>query len=368
ERSGRIRHRTSHAIRSGDYYSFENYGSRLVDHRLVIYAPIDLSNLDEGKRSPWPAYSTWGRSGLSASWQPLVDEIEIVEPLQAGFEPTLYAVIECDLETEFLDCRARGVLGSGYSVHHVSATALHLWLDGPIAPFDPMSMSPEEYEDRLRAEPDALGAPGSSSGRDAAMVYRIPFDGSPIGAVEVEGSPFDQFSFREADGALDLFLVRRAGGWREPTTPSWWHVPIASFERGAGGSAGIEVNPLPGLEGGWVCQGAQRFVADHLIYGDCRGRPQDRRGFGVHVVDLASEQTPRFLETPGRVDRIEPMGGDALVVGKRIRRTGSAWGRISCRSSSRIRCKQGPPSSSKGGSRSRIGAMHSTGRPTKTAS
>lgn len=316
DRRGRIRHRASHAIRSGDYYSWENYGSRLVDHRLVIYAPIDLSDLADDGSSPWPVYSTWGRTGLSASWEPLVDEIEIVEPLQAGLPTMLHTVIECELDDGELDCEARGVIGNGSSVHHVSATAVHLWIDGPLAPFDPMSTEPAEYEQRLRLEPDSLGGTRSSPEDDGGMVYRIPFDGSAIGVVAVVGSPSDQFSFREADGALDLFLVRWNDQPEESGDASWWHVPLASFDRPLGESTGIDVHRLPGLDGDWECRGAQRFVADRLLYGDCREGANGRKRRGVHVIELVSRPTSRFVETPGRVDRIEPIADDALVVGE----------------------------------------------------
>jgi len=314
DRHGRIHHHASHAIRSNDYYSRENYGSRLVDGKLVIYSPIDLSGFRGERPGPWPVYSTWGRGGLESRWSPLVEEIEIVAPIQAGFPTTLHTVIECRIDVATLDCRARGVVGTWDTVHYVSPSSFYLWARGGRALFDPMAMSPTEYELQLMQDASGISIGRWSFDTDVAMVYRIPFDESPVGVVEVVGAPYDQFSFRQAGGVLDLFLVRQQDREPERVTASWLRIPLTAFGHPFGEPNEIQSTRLPGLSDDWRCR-EQRFVADHLLYADCSTDAAGRTLRGVHVVDLESGGAAEFIETPGDVARIEPVSDDALIIG-----------------------------------------------------
>lgn len=329
DRRGRFHHRASHAIRSSDYYSWENYGSRLVDGKLVIYSPIDLADFRDGGGDPWPVHSTWGRDGLDPHWRPLVEDVEIVAPVQAGFPTTLHAVIDCRIDAALLECGARGIVGSWDAVHYVSPSAVYLWTRGGRAPFDPMAMDPDDYARWLEAEGDGPFIVRWPFVTDEAMVHRIPFDASPIGVVEVAGAPYDQFSFRQSGDFLDLFLVREHEQERaqEPgrdrrgnrSTPSLWRIPLASFERALDDPIRVESTTLPGLASDGWCR-EQRFVADHLLYADCPKDASGRTLHGVHVVDLESDGVAEFVEMPGDVARIEPLGDHALIVGDGLSR------------------------------------------------
>src|SRR5207244_9481458 len=131
-----------------------------------------------------------------------------------------------------------------------------------------------------------------------------------------------QVSFREdpSDGALDV-LVRANGGGDAMWNPEFTdgavallRIPAESFGDGSREVAGWHYRELPKpTHGGYSFH--NRFVGDYVLYGmgNDWGTPEDREAELVAVPVRGGDAAE--LSLPHGVDRIEAMGGDAVVVG-----------------------------------------------------
>lgn len=320
---GQIKHRESYAIRSNDYYSAENYGARLVNGRLVFYLPLDLEEAEGASGLSWPAYNTYDWRGDLGAWAPLVGSLEVLRPVQEGFPTLLHTMVECVFDTEGLDCVGIGIMGGWDAVHYVSPTATYLWVEGPrtgstYAEFDAdegrdtRADSQREAERRLHV---ARAASRLTQEKEQGMLFRLPFDGSAIGAIELDGSPMSQFSFRETGEALDVFLRTEAEYEALRTSREWVRVDLSRFYDQDARAEGDEVESLPSASGD--C-GAHRFVGAYLLYASCEEGESSRsaRGNGVYAVHLESRRLAEWLGTVAEVVRIERLGDDVLLVGE----------------------------------------------------
>jgi hypothetical protein len=147
----------------------------------------------------------------------------------------------------------------------------------------------------------------------------MPLDGSAPSALGVWASPVDQFSFLESeDGFLNVLVRAEAAGdamWRAERiagSAALLRVPISRFGDGAESAEATLYRPLP-ADPGYVMQ--NRFVGDYLLYGNGNGwgRPDSGRS-RLHVVPWRGGGVTTVSLAHG-VDRVEAMGGDAVVVG-----------------------------------------------------
>lgn len=288
---GRLEHRATYQLRSIDYYSSRNYASRLVEGRLVLYTPIWLYG-GEHARSDLPALRRWRKEGADR-FEPIVSASRVHSPGE-GFEATrptvLHTVTICDLSLADLDCEATSVLGSWARASYVSPTAAYVWVE-------------------------------RSTGETASIVYRIPLDGGVPTGLRTLGMPIDQFSFLEdADGHLNV--VVRSEGHGEGMWGAEWsaadlallRVRIDSFGDGAASAPSGSYRPLPTPSKGAAFH--NRFAGTHLLYGTGAGwgwPDPDAQG-DIHVARI-DDGAVTTLPLPHGVDRIEPMGTDAVVIG-----------------------------------------------------
>lgn len=289
-------------LRSGDYYSSRNYASRLVDERLVMYVQAPLQLDRNGVQLP--ELARWdGKQLRRARWTDVIAATEIQRPVQPTIHPLLHLVIQCDLRAPALQCRAQGIVGPWSRTFYVSADAVYVWIHDDV----PYSM----VELAERAAP-------------AAALYRLPFDGSGLGALRAEGAPIDQFSFAEHRGALAVVLQEHGAGdamfapeHAVDTELSLLRVPVSSLMAGVADVEPGALVPLPSP--GPLARGlVNRFVGEHLLYGqgDPWWAPEGRTPSTLHVVRWAEPQ-PRAvaIAMPHDIERIEPLGEHALVVG-----------------------------------------------------
>jgi hypothetical protein len=297
--AGRLRHRATYHLRSDDYYSSRNYASRLVDDKLILYTPLNLP-LDETEPADWlPALRRWHPGAQEGEFTPIAPSTRVfrpARPLASGVQAALHTVTTCSLRGTRMSCEATAVIGPSGSVFYVSPSAVYVW---------------------------TTASHWHGAARDAGSVlYRLPLDGSRPTALGVAGSPIDQFSFLESDDRHLNVLVRSGGGGARMWSAEWGagelallRVPLADFGDGRRDARPSRYRPLPGAGSGAV---QNRFVGSYLLYGAGSGwgHPQPARDAAVHVVPWAHRATPvRRLSLPHAVDRIEAMGGDALVVG-----------------------------------------------------
>ena len=282
-RDGSLGYRSTYHLRSNDYYSAENYASRVVDGRLVFYTPLALRWWDEGEADRvLPALRRW-TGNAEGRFEPIASATSVYRPARE-IEPrqvALHTVTTCAVADGVLDCDATAVFGPFGHTFYVSGSAVYAWLSG--------------------------------WGRDAtAMLYRLPLRGERPSALGVRGGPIDQFSFLEADDTLHVVVSEWGGGqWMWNSERSRQGLALARIPLGALGDGADDAprswyHRLPVPEGG---VDVNRFVGGHLLYGSSYG------GDRVQVVDRADPGTVFTLPTGHATERVDVLGRDAVVVG-----------------------------------------------------
>jgi hypothetical protein len=280
--AGELRYRSTHHLRSNDYYSSRNYASRLIGSKLVFYTPLYLNFRQPDPLAGFPAARRW-----PAEFKRIAPAARIYradDALDPAQGVALHSVSICDLAQRELECECTAVLGPAGRVFYVSPNSVFVW------------------------------AANSS-------LFRIPLDGGAPSALRVRGAPIDQFSFLEgSDGQLNVLV--RAGGrgdgmWSAESNQgalALLRVPLASFGDGRESAPRESYRSLPSPQGHAI---QNRFVSDYLVYGAGAGwrRPQpldDPRAFAVRfgTVEAAHE-----VALAHGVDRIEALGSDAVLVG-----------------------------------------------------
>ncbi len=291
---GELTYRDTHYLRSGDYYSSSNYASRLIGDELILYAPVYArwDNLNESM----PALRGYGDG---AETKPLVEpqDFLIAEPYRSGeFDlDMLHVVTRCDISSAELECSARAIAGTWSRSFYVSRSAVYVWTG-----------STRNY---WRGE-DVASVPG--------QLYRIPFDGSQPGAVQVAGSPIDQFSFAEdtGDGVLRVLLRELGNGdgmWASEFSSG--EIAMASigldrFDNGADALPQSDYRALPKPQG-WRLH--NRYVGDYLLYAGGRYSRENQTAT-VYVVPLNGSEVQELPLGHG-ITRFDKLGTDGVAIG-----------------------------------------------------
>jgi hypothetical protein len=294
---GRLQHRSTYHLTSNDYYSSRNYASRLIEGKLIFYTPLYLGLNMEDPFADFPGMRRWTPGAEPGQFHRILPATRVYQPgspLNAESGVALHTVTVCDLRSEEMACEGTAVLGPPGRVFYVSPGAVYVWVSDWV---------PREGEKAAES-----------------MLYRIPLDGAGPSALAVRGSPVDQFSFLEsADRHLNVLVRSGADGdgmWHGETTggsTSLLRVSLASFGDGGGAASAESYRALPTPEGHTF---QNRFVGDYLLYGTGSGwgPPEQRAGATLYAVPWL-EGSASALPLPHGVDRIESMGGDAVIVG-----------------------------------------------------
>lgn len=295
--SGRLSYQSTYHLRSNDYYSSRNYASRLIGSKLIFYSPLYFYPGAEDPYQSFPAVRKWHKGASPSEFRRIVSATHVYRPdheFASTNSSALHTVTVCDLARGDFDCHATSVIGPPGRVFYVSAESVYVWVNG------------------WQSENDQM--------RPQSMVYRMPLDGSAPTALNVSGSPVDQFSFLESeDGYLNV-LVRSDttgdGMWGAEAAAgsvALLRIPLASFSDGSATVPPFNYHQLP-TPRGYTFQ--NRFVGDYLLYGTGNGwgYPEQTKRTSLYAVRWDRGDT-RELSLPHGVDRIEEMGSDAVVVG-----------------------------------------------------
>ena len=295
--AGKLSYRSTYHLRSNDYYSSRNYASRLIGSKLIFYSPLYLNPGSEDPFQSFPAVRKWHKGATAQEFRRIVPATQVYRPehpLDTAYSTALHTVTVCDLATGDFDCKATAVIGPPGRVFYVSPESVYIWLTDW-----------ERQADKT--------APRS-------QLYRMPLDGSSPSALEVSGSPVDQFSFLESEDAHLNVLVRSNtagdGTWAAESAAgsvALLRVPLTSFSDGSEPVPASSYRRLP-TPRGYTFQ--NRFVGDYLLYGSGSGwgYPQKAEKSHLYVVRWANGDLFPLTLTHG-TDRIEQMGSDAVVVG-----------------------------------------------------
>src|SRR5215213_11785766 len=294
--AGRLRYRSTYHLRSNDYYSSRNYASRLIGNKLIFYAPQYLYPGQQDPFASFPAVRKWHKNAKPEEFQRIVSATRVyraVTQMDTDYGTALHTVTVCDLANGGFDCQAASVLGPAGRVFYVSPGSVYVWASS--------------WARRAR-------------NRASSIVFRMPLDGSGPSALRVSGSPVDQFSFLESEDQHLNVLVRSEsrgdGMWAAEVAEgdlALMRIPIASFSDGSELVPAHRYRPLQKPQGPTF---QNRFVANYLIYGTGSGwgYPKDVAQSNLFIVDWTNGNSYQLL-LPHGVDRIEPMGSDAVIVG-----------------------------------------------------
>ena len=290
---GGLRYLTTYQFKAHDYYSSRNYASRLIGSMLVFYTPYYLGVNLTDPLSVMPAIRQWGILKDRARFEPLVTPQSFY---RTDWRPSprewvvVHTVTQCDLDYEPLRCTASAVTGGADRSFYVSPRAVYVW----------------------------SGQGGETDGMPNAALLRFGIGQQERpGAMAVQGSPIDQFSFLEGDdGWLNVLVQSQRRGdamWRAECRVgdlALLRVATRDFGETLRQTRQAEYRGLPRVTG--VVN--NRFVGDHLLYGAGNGWVNRIDTATLLVVPVAGGRVTR-LPLPHGADRIEVMGKDAAVIG-----------------------------------------------------
>ncbi len=292
---GRFERLATSFLESWDYFSGDNYASRMVDGQLVFYMPFSAISYGwyEDDRSGSELRIPRRFRYDDATNQllddgPLFDAADVYRPLSAPDSPTYHSVVRCTLPADgALDCASTTILGDYGREFYVSPTDVFVWVSDRVV---------------------AIGL----------------LDGQ-VRAHAVSGYPQDQFAFSHADGVLYV-----ATASDDDATLTMLRLPLDAFdERGEQPLEQRATELYDNDLSQYIGISAERWVGDTFVaairdgsydYGYEAGDPVDE---GMILAPEASETLVSYdagtgaSETTaltGWTSRIENAGTDRAVI------------------------------------------------------
>jgi hypothetical protein len=314
DREGRLSFLARFSVESEDYYSGENYASRIVDGKLVLYMPFNLTELGQKKDIPLPRIRRWTEQQGHGEWQPLFEITDVYRPIQPTYWPALHVLTFCDLESRAAKpCKAKGIVGPWGRETYVTPDNYYLWL----------TTDADEYRETQQREECEEGRDHFHKRGHPSAVYRLTLSRHSLTAAHTEGWPSDQFSLEERDGDL-WALVRRPPATcqeREDDESGFpmalAKVPQENFSPRPDPLHSNAYFRVPRVHNRWSYQ--TRFSRNHVMYGSAPGywrrASDDANSQRLIVVPLASPMRAHELTLPHSVTRIELFGDHAMTFG-----------------------------------------------------
>ncbi|MEN0652225.1 MULTISPECIES: beta-propeller domain-containing protein [Hyphobacterium] len=318
DEDGRFEHEARYLLEGNDYYSGENYASRIVGNRFVTYMRFDFWLFRNSELSPLPIIRNENESANRSSHPSYAD---IYMPLQHIEEPTIYMISVCDLsrvELEGFDCETTSVVAGNHAEFYVTETDAYLWTarsDWDIAN-EFAARSP--FELGLEARRSDLTHP----------VYRLNFATGELAVARVEGTPPNQLAIDGTDADFRALTIveypiqdEETGRIRDEFRVGYLSFDLSEFDREFRPVPLAAYTRLPDVEHGYPYL-ETRFVGDWLVYGevDSWSPPQDDdEPLNGSVIFVPTSVPAEFIRlplgfSPLRVDQVD---GHPVVTGYR---------------------------------------------------
>lgn len=210
--NGRFEAKARYYISSDDYFDSDNYATRIIGNKLIIYTPLDLTGYDSWNDLEWPIIRRWvdeqdwnektvkllkgtkqhadeypkERLETILAGRHLFSARDIHKPIQRTTNPFIHSVSVCSIEVKPdmkpLDCRTTAFIGPAGQEFYVSGEDVFLWLGPGWDDFsdDIPDCKPDYRVTYNEAYPSTLFKINVDSGRPTALFLR--------------GGPNDQFS------------------------------------------------------------------------------------------------------------------------------------------------------------------------------
>ncbi|WP_394828152.1 beta-propeller domain-containing protein [Pendulispora albinea] len=256
--AGKLERLKTMFLESNDYYSGRNYASRMVDGKLLFYMPHLIGRRDAALA--YPRLLEMNDEGQVRAVGPLFGALDVTTSLHRPIFPTFHTIVRCELPASGeLACDAKSVIGGWWRETYVSTNAVYLWA--------------------------------------SSHVYRFDFASLDVTTHRANGSPLDQFSFRESRGEL-LVAVNAE------SKASLASLPLAAFDK-----KGLQDVEARALAPGHLA--TNRFVGDVLV--------ASVSGEGARLVTLDA-RTGAISSAPAEgIVRVEPLGDRRALVVSRAR-------------------------------------------------
>jgi beta propeller domain-containing protein len=339
---GRLAREGVFRISSNDYYSDNNYATRLIDGNLVTYTPLRVSDMARaGYR--WPVVRRWlaeddareiaegrpdrreRRERGDVAGPPLLDAAQIYRPVVNIDDPMVHTVSVCPLSSVAgarpLQCRTTAFAGPPRPEWLVTGTDVFLWTAREY-PYD----GSEECR------------PGAPADFAPAYIYRVPVSGARPDLIAARGFPPDQFAIQSDGTNLQALVRMEPANCREaydaPPRLNFFTVPLARLGPTLAAAPASSFTVLPSTASRWV---VSRFTDRYLVYG---GLSQYRGGFPdlddyaddyrrrvldllrprpAYVVPIARPSAVRPIDIGHTVIRAERVADDIVLTGYRDR-------------------------------------------------
>lgn len=316
--TGQFTHRSTFYKSSDDYYDTDNYATRLVDDKLILYTPLDLTYLELDEPFEWPVIRRW--TGVTEKGEPwtqgrsLFDARKIHYPVQRTVEPTLHTVSVCPLDLkpgDELICKTQGIIGPNRAEWYVSRESAFIWLSP--------SYDDLEFDNKDDCESDTR--PQFADAYPSAL-YSFPLTSRAPEAMFTRGRPIDQFSL-ESDGKSFKALIE----WTETLCDAeeddlkhlaYFKQPLSRFSDTPPRADARHYTALPDFEGDGM---ENRFTDTHLVYAgrrywSDRAISTDRKNHApATIVPDAAPNLAVQIDMPHPVIRAERLGDDFILTG-----------------------------------------------------
>jgi len=298
-------------IESDDYFDWSNYATRVVDGRLVIYTPFDLSTYSVDEIMALPRIRRFTEKERFSEWQPLFNVQDVYKPILPAVYPTLHVMSSCPIDpVAELRCQSRGIIGPHQHEMYVAPDHAYLWLT---TDSDEMDSSMDRD---CSPERSTLGERSVPS-----TVFRMTVSSGSLAAAHAEGWPADQFSMEEKPAHL-WALVRRPPLTCEVTDEDGNdYMPMAlmqiaddEFSTRPAKMRASDLNEVPLLKDYWHQQ--TRFADRHVLYGSSDWYQDDSSHSELIVVPLRDPRRAKTLPLKHGIDRLELFGSNAVVFGQ----------------------------------------------------
>lgn len=324
--SGKVKSEGVFLITSDDYYDVDNYATRIVGDRLVVYTPYSLEQFE--KLDDRPVLRRWlpeaERKQRQADGRQLLDARSIYKPVLRTAEPSVHAISVCPLgdfdRTRSLDCRTTGFVGPRAAEMFVSTETIYLWnsaLDD-----DDVSNLKDCVADWNEDKPYPAQPRAERRDTVPSALYRLPIRARDATVAGVSGFPYDHLSMDERDGefrALVDWSGIRCNNYGAPAENSFLKIRTGDFGTLFEPVSDGAFTPLPST-GKRVIE--NRFADDWLVFGG-RDRwggypPSAQDGPQASKVVAVPVKRPRdavVIDIPHNIVRTERVGADIIING-----------------------------------------------------
>ena len=288
DEAGRLTSEGVFFLSSNDYYDTENYATRLVDDRLIVYTPIDLDSIDLDSKIEWPVVRRWqaeGRRSTPARGRPLLGARDIYRPVRDTPQPYLHTVSICPLSAtrggRDLACETTGFIADSSHEFHVSPTDAFVW-----------ATADERWSGALPECP--AGHRPDPADTTVATLFRLPLRGAPPAVIGTRGRPIDYLSLDTGGGrfrALTRWSSARCRYDDEPWPLTYFEVPLNRFDAELREAPPRAFTPAPSIGTGRI---ENRFTDHYLVYGgrSSWGSYPPERAFGRAGADRRRAARP----------------------------------------------------------------------------